>query len=312
MIVVSCTSGLCNRIHAILGARIMARKLDRDLAIFWVRNDELDIEFRHLFVSNDQLIPADTLLFKLSRPEMMTKILNSGFTPPFEVDAITDSDHDMLFIKPWFVPLLAGEHMSAGVYAGLAKELESLAFNPAIIKSSTPEAYRHHVGIHVRYGDPQPNGSFRQTDYFRSSSIEMFKRFMEGVSKKLPGTRFYVASPAEFVKEDLVANIDVDTRPINTTRTLVGVHDAVVDLINLSTCAFCLGSQHSQFSKMVGLMSGKPVGVVSNGAYALDYGTTTPATFDDITSLILSGVQLEHPSQDPHHLQSQSDDSASV
>ena len=46
MLVVSCTSGLCNRIHAILGSKILAHKLGRDFSVYWPRNGELDLSFQ--------------------------------------------------------------------------------------------------------------------------------------------------------------------------------------------------------------------------------------------------------------------------
>lgn len=281
VLIVSCTSGLCNRIHSLIGSKFLAEKLNRDLLVFWPENAELQASAQFVLANPPNTISADDLLFRLSRPEITVRVFNSGFGSHLECDHVEDSDHDVLLIKPWFIPRSKGETHTSHTYFPLRRYLDSVAFNPDILKLATPERYAGHVGIHVRHGDPRPDGGFNQTEYFSESDAERFMRVMDLISRKKPGTRFYVSSTNESIKADLSKNFDVDCIPTVPYRSEEGIRDAIVDLTNLCGCNCLVGSYRSQFTRMVGFVTQKTVAIVCDNSH-LDFAVCIPATLEDI------------------------------
>ena len=297
----SCTSGLCNRIHSFIGGKVLAEKLGREMLIFWPENSELNAPARFVFANPPDLISSDDLLFHLSRPEITVKVFNSGFGQSLECDRVEESDHDVLFVKPWFVPRLKGELHTSHTYFPLRKYLPCVEFRPEIVSMATPGQYANHVGVHIRYGDPLPGGLFAQKDYFSQSSLERFKRVMDLICRKRPDTQFYVSSTSQEIKYDLAKNFDVDYRDTTPYRTTEGIQDAIIDLVNLCGCSCLVGSYRSQFTRMVGFMTQKTVAIISDSPH-LDFVVCIPETLESIADWSirrLSGNETPDPLQSP-------------
>lgn len=299
-LIVSCTSGLCNRVHALLGSKRLAERFGRELQVFWAENAELNASANFVFANPPSLIQPDDLLFHLSRPEITVRIFNSGFGPCLECDHVEDSYHDIIFIKPWFVPRLKGQPHTSRTYFPLRQYLGEFSFNPEIVKLANPVHYSNHIGIHIRYGDPRPDGTFRQTEYFSESDIERFKHVMDLITRKRPETRFYVSSPCESAKQELAKNFNVDYTGIVPYRSEDGIRDAIVDFTNLCGCNCLIGSYRSQFTRMVGFSTQKTVAVVSDNPH-LDFTACVPATLEEISDWALRRLNSD---ETPDPLQS--------
>ena len=272
MLVVSCTSGLCNRIHAILGSKILAHKLGRDFSVYWPRNGELDLSFQALFESDTKLISQKDLLRRTAYPGCTLKVYNANTVGPREYENVGQDDTDeTILIKPWTSPLMKGQTHDLDQNKALSKTLQSLPFRKRLVSKATPEKYQSYVGVHIRYGDYRKSG-INHTECFSQSSVESFEISMEAIRVAFPEVRFYVSCPNPDIKRRLASRFNVEYRDIDPTRSPQGIKDAVVDLINLSGCVFCLGSYQSQFSQFLSLMSNKIIGMVCNNPYVA-YGT---------------------------------------
>ena len=267
MLVVSCTSGLCNRIHAILGSKILAYKLGRDFSVYWPRNGELDLSFEVLFESDIKLISQKDLLRRTAYPDCTLKVYNANTAGPREYENVGKDDTDeTILIKPWTSPLMKGHVYDLDHNKALSKTLQSLPFRERLVSKATPEKYRQHVGVHIRYGDYRKSG-INHTERFGQSSVESFERSMELIRVAFPKVRFYVSCPNPDIKRRLGSKFNVEYRDIDPTRSPQGIKDAVVDLVNLSGCVFCLGSYQSQFSQFLSLMSNKIIGIVCDNPH---------------------------------------------
>ena len=272
MLVVSCTSGLCNRIHAILGSKILSEKLGRDFSVYWPRNGEVDLGFQALFESDIKLISQKDLLRRTAYPGCTLKVYNANNVGPREYENVSSDDTDeTILIKPWTSPLMKGQTHDFDHNKALSKTLHCLPFRKSLVDQATPEKYTQHVGVHIRYGDYRKPG-INPTECFSQSSVESFERSMDIIRSNFPGIRFYVSCPNTDIKKRLASSFDVEYRDIDPTRSPQGIKDAVVDLINLSGCVFCLGSYQSQFSQFLSLRSNKIIGMVCDNPH-LAYGT---------------------------------------
>ena len=272
MLVVSCTSGLCNRIHAILGSKILSEKLGRDFSVYWPRNSEVDANFRALFESDIKLISQKDLLRRTAYPGCTLKVYNANNVGPREYENVSGDDTDeTILIKPWTSPLMKGQTYDLDHNKALSKALPCLPFRKSLVDQATPEKYRQHVGVHIRYGDYRKSG-ITHTECFSQSSVESFERSMEIIRSAFPGIHFYLSCPNPDIKKRLASKFNVEYRDIDPTRSHQGIKDAVVDLINLSGCVFCLGSYQSQFSQFLSLRSNKVIGMVCDNPH-LAYGT---------------------------------------
>ncbi len=259
MLVASCTSGLCNRTHCLLGSKIIADELGRDFKVYWPRNSELDANFQDLFDTSIKDISQDELNYLVSDSRVTCKIYNAGLQE--SVNIHRDDHHDIIVVKSWTAPLFVGEQHNHSYKNLLEKHLAILPFKREITQRAEPSRYASHVGVHIRYGDYRPDGQ-NHLEYFSRASEGAFRSIMSRVIQLRPGTRFYLSCPNEQIKKSLASSFDVDFVSINPYRSMEGIQDAIVDLTNLSGCAFVFGSSPSQFSQFVGLMYHKFVGMI--------------------------------------------------
>jgi hypothetical protein len=262
MLVASCTSGLCNRIHSLLGSKIVADALNRDFKIYWPKNSELDVGFNDIFDSDLLTVSESELSYLLLDARVTSKIYNAGLAAPHEYTNIQrDDSHDVIVVKSWTAPVFSGQFHTEEHRDKLRNLLPSIPFKRDIVSKASPQKYSSHIGIHIRYGDYRPEGP-NHLDYFAGASEEAFKALMHRIASARPSIRFYVSCPNLKIKQSLSQHFDIDYLDINPYRSLDGVKDAILDLMNLSGCAFVFGSSSSQFSQFVGLLYNKPVGTI--------------------------------------------------
>jgi hypothetical protein len=286
-LVVSCTSGLCNRMHGILGSYLLSKQLGRKLKVLWINNAELGVEFHDIFDTDIELITEADFLYKVSRLELTVKVYNSGFSPYVESSHVCPDDpHDMVVVKPWYLPHVDGQEFAKSHIKDLQGAYTKLDFRRELVELAEPLKYANHVGIHIRYGDPTSTGTVNHQDYFQASTVDSFKCIMRSLCEKTPNTRFYIATPMESIKHELAKEFNVDFIETVTGRGPAGIKNAVVDLLNLCGCSMCCGSEHSQFTKMVSVRTGKPVIVVTKDGCYYDLGGPRPTTLEEIFSLM--------------------------
>jgi hypothetical protein len=250
--------------------------------VYWPENTECYASFESIFKGQVDLIGDAEFLHLLAKPDVTTRIFNSGYKQPFEVDALVDSEHDVIVVKPWFIPLIWGVGYSQDVWSDMRKHWLGLQFRDDLLAQATPSAFATHIGIHVRYGDPHPDGSVNQLESYAASSVAAFKRTMRLFVARYPTVRFYVASPMAWIKEDLSQEFPCDSIVTDPFRTPQGIRDAITDMHNLAGCALILGSGFSQFTRFISLMTGRPFGIVYNDHYELEYCHTTGVTLAEL------------------------------
>jgi len=221
MLVASCTSGLCNRIHSILGASVLANKFKREFRVHWPRTKELDASFHDVFEPGFATISNQRLMDAVLDNGKTTAIYNSGYgRSTFETDAVSDSDHDLILVKPWFVPIEKPNVYDLTVFTAMRAELSALRFTRTIAERvKTDDTW---IGVHIRHGDYWDGSTLSNAEIFERSSIDLFKQSMELLANKIERARFYVSSPCNELKVELAKSFDVDYAIVNPTRSVDG------------------------------------------------------------------------------------------
>ena len=283
MVISSCTSGLCNRIHSVLGCKIIADELKRDFKVYWPNNAELGADFKDLFDSSVATISGPDALHLLSDARVTSKIYNAGLTGTCEYMNIDRHDvNEVIFIKSWTSPVFKGDIHGHDFREKLLQAVKHFPFKREITQKATPQNFVKHVGIHIRFGDYRPYG-ISHSEYFNESTVDVFRPFMQRIVEARPWAKFYVSCPNPEIKQQLKSEFcAVDFIDVNPYRSLDGARDAILDLTNLSGCAFVIGSHRSQFSQYVGLMSGKVVALLAKTPQLCVGPTSIDTTLDEV------------------------------
>ena len=282
MLIVSCMSGMCNRMFAILGAIRLAEKMGRELRILWVRNGNLDVDMADIFESDIPCISQGDFCDLMAKPEVTTKIYNSGFWPHCEcIHVAHDDPHDVVLVKPWYIPAFIDDRDDRITIPQIRAELGHLRFKHA---HQLHIDYSNYVGIHIRYGDYNPSGVIEQTEMFSGSPVSRFKEVMAAIVASKPDTKFYVSCPMEFIKMELAHEFNIARFFVAPNRQLRGTVDAIKDLHNFSSCKLCIGTEISTFTKMVGVLSNKEVIIVHKASLTVEYGYSRPISIEDVVA----------------------------
>jgi hypothetical protein len=180
--------------------------------------------------------------------------------------------------------------------ADLRKILPELEFQHSMLAPQfLPNDFERCVGVHIRHDDYDDEGKTKGLECFKPSSAEHFMPIMARLAQDHPGLKFYIACPDMNTKVMLAKHFSVDFIHTGVIRNFNGTQGAVADLTNLRNCALCLGSVNSQYTKMVGLLSGKEVVIVSKDQLWLDYGEmhlTTPEAVSDLLGQRLAQLNI--------------------
>ena len=271
-----CDGGLANRMHAIAGAYVLAKQLKRRLKVYWPINDCCGAAFEALF----QPTPEFDLMHMDDATDMLntsyrTKFYNCGtvYGPDGVVTSVSEFEninpydpHEVVCIKSWYVPRIKDDYAirdMAPVILALRNLFvygESLkaAMRPlaaGMAASVKPNAYPI-VGVHVRYGDKLPDGSWdlaTLTQYSKSPFHE-FVAAMNHVKDLCPNVLFKVASTNEDVKEELARLFGdcVFVFPKSDGRACFRgmLHDAAEMFLLGLDSQLIIGSDWSQYSQI--------------------------------------------------------------
>lgn len=264
-----CDAGLANRIHAMFGAMIIARRLGRQLVVHWPVNDECGAKFKQLFgIENEKGLVWPEIVWadRHTRADLLStratvRVFNCGrHDEPYcseEWRYVEDSNHEHIVIKSWCMPHF--KDMTPMDFCELKMstqaEIKKLYPLPAIAPLLK---FRPRIGMHIRYGDRIPNTNEfdkKTMHYYGLSPLEQFVKAMKIVSEY--DVEFYISSPSNAVitaLEDQAGQLGMKctslVKPHDCRNTVPGMREAVADLWHLGDCNLVLGSYWSQFSEL--------------------------------------------------------------
>lgn len=251
-------NGLCNRMRAIVSAKLVTEQTNHRLRVLWVKYPGLSARYDELFEKDDSCDYVEinnmspNLLQKVHnalrighRNSILSKIHASRFdslhcrlaTNELKEGDVSGFKHaNKIFISSCcsFFKNKAGDLSYFTPIAQINNKITDLSKN---FTSST-------IGVHVRRTDHDKAIS--------ASPTSAFTKIMSDHLRKEPSADFFVATDSMAVKQELSERFPgkIISRPIQPDRSsLEGMRDAVIDLYLLSKCAMVYGSYWSSFSK---------------------------------------------------------------
>ena len=252
-------AGLCNRMRAIASAKRLIKYTGHKLRIIWVHDDGLSAHFKDLFEKDDN---CDYIELKRIKPNLLTKLyigLNTGNSKIPLVNKI----HKCKFSKTY---------QNVGYDAFNIKDIEKISLLDNIFISSHSPFFQSEknsyscfiptttirnkvlalsknfnsstYGLHIRRSDNEHSIS--------NSPLSAFIKIIRHHLKNEPAAIFFLASDCKEVKEELILLFPekIVYQEIQPTRSsLIGMHDAMIDLYLLSRCTLLYGSYWSSFSE---------------------------------------------------------------
>lgn len=253
------TGGLCNRMRAIASAIILARELDRDLRIYWVKNYRLNSNFLDLFEPFDQT--GVTLFDTHKTPwRFRTSSLRNLYVPSllrfgrlhFNRDNAGElPGMDLTHVNPRKRILI-----TSGYRFRYEPDIYKL-FNPVPTLQKRIDAiagsFRNTVGVHIR-----------RTDNLKAIEHSPNSIFIQAMRDELdqdPSVRFYLATDDAATKREFadIFGEKISTLSVDNRRdSWQGMQDALVELYVLSRTKKVFGSYWSSFSHTACNIGGIP------------------------------------------------------
>jgi hypothetical protein len=260
-----CDSGLANRLHALAGAQRIADSTGRQLRVYWPLNSGLNAKFKRLF--SNQIDFVDRIAIdRLLSNQIRVKFYNSGVnSPPVAAwtDVLRDDLEHIVAIKSWACPKFKDESPQ-DAQIGMSSYLRRLKPAPEVLDLVNKYAdflkpTQYNVGVHIRHGwNPTSYGHDQWNSHTAStygvSRIEDFERAMLAILSQRPATKFFLSAlnpKTEHLFKTKFSQDVVYTMPKSGdySRTVLGMREALADLIMLSRTNFVLGTYWSQFSQ---------------------------------------------------------------
>jgi len=268
--------GLCNRMRVIASARDIAQQKNYELRIYWEVNKDCNALFNELFQPINKeiltILPVrarDILhlrprrknfylptLWRLLRWDIKKYSYNTSTTHTGYWHTYFDRQRRKatLKLKPSSIDiketLVPGKNLIFTCYNLTPTYNCKDLFIPHKeiadqIKARTAFFAQQTIGLHIR-----------RTDHVSSiahSPIELFYKKIDQALRDNPKVKFFLATDAETVKEDLKTRYPsaILSNKLSLTRaSLTGMKGAVVDLYCLSLCHKILGSYTSSYSQI--------------------------------------------------------------
>jgi hypothetical protein len=261
-LVVEPFAGLGNRMRAVASAVVLARAVNRDLDIVWMKRPDFNAAFDELFDSVTALQWA-----RRSRQTDTIRTLAAALCNRFAGVSCCVGEHDFPEIWRGGIDLVALARDERRLLIRTCQELgrtdDALAFFKPIaslrerIDAITSRFCAHTIGVHVR-GTDHPTARIE-------SPLSAFTAAMDSAIARDADVRFFLCTDEPSVERDFVARYRerVVTHPKTLNRnTLAGIHDAVIDLFALSRTRQILGTHWSSFSDVAARVGNVPLEVV--------------------------------------------------
>lgn len=267
-LVVVPVGGLCNRLRVTLSARHVSESAGRPVCVRWGEGDaECPAAFGSLFHSIDT--PAFSVVGRpwryaavtrrnLHLPALLRLPLFDAQQKNFDPRRHGDMEtwlrrYRRLYVSGCFV-LKPYPPACAAVLRPLPHLQERI---DALVSRFGP----HTVGVHIR-----------RTDHrlaMRESTDDAFRRAMRACVEADGGTRFFLATDDDALKQRLMAEWPgriITQSSVAPRHTPEGIGQAVVDLWCLAATRRLLGSFYSSFTDMAAELGGIPVSIVREPA----------------------------------------------
>lgn len=255
MIIIKPLGGLCNRIRAIASAFFLAKDLNKKLIIIWNKDRYLGCKFRDLFEPIDDVKVIETSsLFNLSR---LSKINYTYFK--YRVKAYKYIDDEIIRKNKYNIEIekLNNDKVIFIETCYSFYQYTNLnLFKPIQeIKQSVDEITKFFdeniVGVHIRRGD-----NIKSIEKSKSSE---FINAMNFEIEKCKDVKFFLATDSPLEEERLkkkYKNRIITNKKEFKRNSLMGMQDAVVDLLCLSETNKIFASYNSSFSDIAGELKG--------------------------------------------------------
>jgi len=271
MLVVEPRNGLANRLRVIDSGVALAKKLNMQLVIDWILNEDINCRFDKLFEPIDGLILNDGI--KLSFPfKNYTKLHFLYKSLKFDISL----DSDILRAKmDWADYKIGNEDLN--VYLNKYKKIY-ISTGEAFFDSPKDYYYfkpkpeimnrvdamcenlgKDFIGIHIRRTDNKNAISYSPTSLF----IETIRSILELKSS----TKFFLSTDS--VEDDVLLKQTFPDNIFSYPKLLDrnaedGIKAALVDMLCLSKAVKIYGSYFSSFSEAASYMSGNELIILKN------------------------------------------------
>lgn len=276
--------GLANRMRLLAGGIALAKVLNVDYRIVWLRNWEVYAKFEDLFTMPSEIdgrisYPGQLrygLLYSSPRRKniYITKLtlrryglsFLGGYEPYFSLSALDNSESIVRnMFKQGFMRRCKCFLQGGTVIYPFEEKAYRCLFVPADDICCRIEERVALLG-HKRYGV-----HIRRTDNAQSivnSPDDLFLKKMTGLIDQEPDVRFYLSTDSEDVKTKFKRKFGdrvVCSKQVARRDTVEGMKEAVVELFTLSNTQAILGSYFSSFSEAAALLGDIPLLQVKTG-----------------------------------------------
>lgn len=279
-----CNAGLANRLHAIAGAKYIAQQTGRNLKVWWPVNHHLGAQFKRLFKNQDLDFVKQDEIQALLDNENRVKVYNCGYNVlktevPECYEVMGDDAEEIVAIKTYYTPRFKHLH-EASIAPHVVRFLRELSPVDEVLDLMQPYLGLWKrgcpIGLHIRYGDYAP-GQPGQWDkdnvaLYARSGVNSFKAAADQILAQHPVATFFVTSINPAIELELVmylneTNVGFQPKTNAGRHTVLGMREALADLILLSRCNFIVGSDYSQFTQAAAELGCIPVVRAGNPKY---------------------------------------------
>jgi hypothetical protein len=254
-LVVSSTSGLCNRLLTLAGAMRIAEKTGRRLVLYWPCDTNLNCRFESLFENPIEQFDARHV-YDLLHTQNGVSIYQTerGKVNRLHYRSVVRRDPSpVIVVKGWGAPALrweGGAKPKDRARPYLKALVPVAALREAIAR---PPVLEDAIGVHIRRGDdPQSFAGSRDQDF-----LTIMRRLVE----RKPDVRFQLATDdaatEQRVRDEFPDRVHTLAKTVfgpAARHSVEGMQEAVVDLYRLARTRAVLGNHRSSFSTVAALL----------------------------------------------------------
>ena len=274
MLVVSSTSGLCNRLLALAGAMRIADVTGRRLVLYWPQDSNLNCPFEALFENPIERFEAPHL-YDLMHTQIGVSVYQTerGKVNRLHYRSIVRGDPSpVVVVKGWGAAALRwerGAKPKERAQPYLKRLVPVAALREAIAR---PPALEDAIGVHIRRGDERQS--------FAGSRDEDYLTILRRVVERKPDVRFHLATDDRDTEQrfrdafpDRIHTLAKSAFGPEARQSVEGMREAVVELYRLARTRAVLGNHRSSFSTVAALLgSGRLVVANAKNARGARHG----------------------------------------